>query len=465
MFAATARRERVAQERPAWKADAFAPASSLFSGVNWSVGLFGLMGYVFVIHSFRLNIGAAMIALSIVGVALRGRKLLLPPPLLWFGVWIIWGTVAIFWSPFPDLVVARAWDYAKLWVVFALIVNVLDDRPTARFYTVFWLAMVALFPIRGAFTNYLFGHNISGRFQWNFFFGNPNDLATYCLLPLAGCLSLLERERAGWVKLAAIGGVIIIPLVILATQSRGAVVGLAVFGAIVLWRLRRNALTWIVVPIAAVVVAMAAPKSVWDRLGRMVNLSSVETVGLADSSAEQRLEILRVGWTIFIEHPVGGVGLGVYPRVHETMVETRSNLSKFAGGGRDTHNTFLNIAAETGIVGLAMFVFGLLGSLLSGIRRRVNVVKMAAPKTANQLLTLEAGLIGYLVAAMFGTEHINAYPYLYMAIFMATAGTALSAQRSVQPLRGPSGIGSRKAIAQRSARLMPGRRATQPARP
>src|SRR5205807_10034040 len=101
--------------------------------------------------------------------------------------------------------------------------------------------------------------------------------------------------------------------------------------------------------ILALVISLAIPTSVWERLSGIAKLTSVETIAQADpeGSAEQRFEIQKVGWQIFVDNPVFGVGVGAYPLENARYAP--------ALGTRDTHNTYLNLAAEVGLPGLVLW--------------------------------------------------------------------------------------------------------------
>jgi O-antigen ligase len=78
-----------------------------------------------------------------------------------------------------------------------------------------------------------------------------------------------------------------------------------------------------------------------------------------------RSELVEGAARVFVDHPVVGVGLGSQPKA-----------SREAGGRRETsrnasHTTPLTVAAEGGVVGLALYVVFLLGSavLLAGVHR------------------------------------------------------------------------------------------------
>ena len=113
---------------------------------------------------------------------------------------------------------------------------------------IFFLACYALFPVRGTMVNYFVAHyTIFGRALWNYTYRNPNDLAALTLLPLSTAAALLATERTGWIRLGAIAGIAVLPVLILMTQSRGGFIALCVFAAFALRGQRRRLRTPLIV--------------------------------------------------------------------------------------------------------------------------------------------------------------------------------------------------------------------------
>src|SRR5262249_61415971 len=70
------------------------------------------------------------------------------------------------------------------------------------------------------------------------------------------------------------------------------------------------------------------------------------------------------GLHIARDHPLAGVGLGDFKRAYAERTGLRGKEPK-AGA---SHNTAVTVAAETGIVGLALFVWLLAAGLLAAFR-------------------------------------------------------------------------------------------------
>lgn len=402
------------------------PDGRITAGVEWTISFVALLLYVFVVHSFRLNVAAIAILIALGGVFLQGKPLRLPAPLVWFGAFWAWAFASSFASQWPDVSREATIEFAKIGIIFFVAYNAIQTRAQLRFFVFWTLAMYALFPVRGTIFNFLAGIGEFGRYAWNFVFQNPNDLAAYTLLIIGWCVAMSRARQAKWIRLASLGGVLVLSFIVVITQSRGGIIALTVMWAVTFWReiTRMRIKTWLLLGAAAAVLAVMAPDSVWERIRNMRHLQSTETLGQADSSAEQRFTIWRVAARVIRDHPVAGVGFGAYPQVN-SIYAGQSRELRFAGGKRDTHSMYLNVLAETGVIGLLLFS-GMIISTLVALTRAIRRMKAAGMDEMIQFVALRAAFVGFLFAAIFGTVHRVSFMYLFIASATLAAEFALN---------------------------------------
>jgi O-antigen ligase len=397
------------------------PSAVSHVGGPWlTVAMAGIGIYLWVIHSAKADLGSYAILLGLAGILLQPARLRFPAPLLWFGGWLLWAAItapmALDTAQTADTLV----EFGKLWLIFLLAANVAQSPRQLAALVVVWLAIYALYPVRGTFFNFFAGIQIFGRYAWNFIFRNPNDLAALTLLILALSVATLQgRQSRQWIRLSALAGTIVLPILIVITQSRGGILALGTFGLMVLVQYRREARGLAITALAAGAVYFAAPPEVWDRLGGILGVRSPEVLREADveGSADQRFEIWKVAAAISQDHRITGVGLGNYPATHAAYAST-GNFAPTARGARDTHSIYLNALAETGVVGL-LLLLAMFGSALRGGWRTAAALGERDPVAAQQLRTLVVGLVAFLQAGIFATLHVVAFPYLYMGILAA----------------------------------------------
>jgi O-antigen ligase len=209
-------------------------------------------------------------------------------------------------------------------------------------------------------------------------FEQPNPFAGYLatVLPLALVLALRRPTRplTGLALFALVGA----SLGILLSQSRGAWLGTALALAVMLlaWSPRSRAilgLGLLALPAGFVLAANRLVPASWtERLASVVEnfgVFDVRTVQLTSENFAlvERMAHWQAGWYMFLDHPLLGVGAGNYPAAYEEYA-----LPGWREALGHAHNYYLNMAAETGLVGLVALVLLLAAVyrlLLGGLRR------------------------------------------------------------------------------------------------
>lgn len=399
---------------------------------GWTPALVCILVYLFVVHSYRLPLGSTAIGVGLVALALEARPPRIPSFLLWWGAFLLWALLTMSAGISPAASWERWLDFGKLWLIAFLVANAARSEKQWRIVIVGWLAMFALFPFRGTTVNYLSGISHMGRYAWNFAFANPNDLASIALLMLALCVAFVKTPNPTWVRWSARLGAASLPLLIVVTGSRGGLLAMAVFFAVLLAFSKRKLGTVTLGLIAFVIAFPLMPANIKQRFLNMRFLQDTETIGLADSSAEQRYRILQVAKEVAGDHPMFGVGLGNYPMANELYAAGRPEWA-IAQGRRDSHNTYLTIASETGISGLlfmAAAAASLLISLVSAQRRGRKLSAFVADRELEDALVNRppafiAGTISFLVACIFGSYFYLIFPFLFAVTVQGVMHTSI----------------------------------------
>jgi putative inorganic carbon (HCO3(-)) transporter len=370
-----------------------------------------------VVARVRRGLPAVTVSRALGWVAGFGAVMLLTAPLsIWPG-----GAVSVF----IDL-------YSKVILIFALMVHTITTR--ARFNRLLSLVVAgtAYIAIR-AVLDYGRGVNLieDGRVTGAVggLFGNPNDLALnmVAFLPLA--LALMQDRGAGpTVRLVALIGTPAMALAIIFSRSRGGAIGLAGMLLVFLYQMRRirPGLTAAVVVVCIATIPVL-PSSFTGRMASIFD-SEQDTTG----SREARKQLLREAAGAFKQNPLFGIGAGQF---------VNYNPDGRQEAWTETHNTFLQVAAELGLVGL--FVF--LAILYSGfaatrqtwrqVRSRGLGARARAPIFPNgsaphlYSAALLASLSGWVLAAIFGS--VAYYWTLYIILALAVTHGDITA-RDVQ---------------------------------
>ena len=194
--------------------------------------------------------------------------------------------------------------------------------------------------------------------------GNPNELATILVVALTLALGLAAVLRGSLVlRLLAFAAVAISAAGIFLTGSRGGLVALAV--AMLAFLLTGSRFRGRLV-LVAITLAFAT-------VGYYNNIASLETrERLTDvESGSGRTDLWEVGWRMVEDQPVRGVGGGNFEAVSPSYLLQPGVIERaelFIGSDpKVAHNSYLEIWAELGAVGLFLFLFILGFGLVSAL--------------------------------------------------------------------------------------------------
>lgn len=212
------------------------------------------------------------------------------------------------------------------------------------------VAAAAVFSAPGPFRG-LDAHDINDRLVGPL--GDGNFFGQHLLVGFALAVGLLRRQRLVVPWLTASGVALVSLVAIVATESRGAALGLFAI-TIVHLRVLPPRGRVIAVALAVVAGALLLPSStLGERLGRApASVDSALQHGVAeDTAVSGRLSENIAGLRMTLDHPLLGVGIGNYPRQYldySREIGMDARLEQ-----RNAHNLHLEVAAETGLIGAA----------------------------------------------------------------------------------------------------------------
>jgi putative inorganic carbon (hco3(-)) transporter len=343
---------------------------------------------------------AALVLLTLIGETMFGqRKLLFAWPegglLIAFLAAAAFSCLTALWPGYAADGVA---DLAKMALTYFFLVNCVNSERGLR--GVMWIMVIGgLFPAAGTLRNYLEGNPYEGRASWVGIFANPNEVA-YSLVILVPLLAYLATPRSWAVRLILLVVLILYVAAIYVTFSRGGLVGLAAVIALCAWR-KRN-LWFQGLALLLLVGGLAFASRFWTRGEDFSQLNS-------DVSFQQRLATSQAGFDMFMDHPMLGVGFGcsviAWPLYAPAGLYTRGALV--------THNTFVQVLSETGLLGFLPFVL-LIGFSLYHARKLA-----LQPATADSGAAVEVALWGLVVCGMSGGYVLTWFPYLLLGLAAA----------------------------------------------
>jgi len=220
--------------------------------------------------------------------------------------------------------------------------------------------------------------------------GNPNELGAYCVYAIPLVFYQFESKKPVFLKMISIIIMGFLLFTIILSFSRGAFVSLMVVLVLLLLRsFKKGTNKWTLALLIILVATLfsLAPQSYWAR---------IQAVRIDAGSG--RFYIWRDGIRMFLDHPLLGVGPKNFPIYYATSYGKMFRV----GRPRAAHNTYLEIAAEMGVIGLFLFL-SLIWVVLRDLKRtKSKLNKDKFFQVGNIVEFLEMGFIGLMVWAVFG---------------------------------------------------------------
>ena len=230
--------------------------------------------------------------------------------------------------------------------------------------------------------------------------GDPNYFARMLLLAIPPAVVLAFHAPRKWQRRLALAASAVIVVTLAATYSRGAMLALAVMGVMMLQALHVRWQSTAAAAVAMLLVVLLLPSSVTRRFVTIEEFlpGRHEEPLRPDSSFQERRLLMSVAWVMFGANPIGGVGLANYTTRYDDYVGATGSAFRQYGDGVDRHyphNLALEIASETGVIGLVAFAALLVAAWRSFSRA-------AGDEELGPLASsMKIALVGFLVAGLF----------------------------------------------------------------
>lgn len=250
--------------------------------------------------------------------------------------------------------------------------------------------------------------------------GPVRDPNYYCQILVPGfalALGIALAARTGRWRAAGLVAAVLITVAILLTASRGGLLAAAV-ATVGLLLAHRKIQYLAVVAVPAIALLYFVP-SYYDRVTSVttaiVALASGQNAG--ETSVSGRLAEMRAAAILFAEHPVSGIGYGMFETRYQAISANYDMMLR--GEDRSAHSLYLETAAEQGAVGLAALLFLLGGSLRSVQLAQRQMALQKDVLGTRALQSMVAGAAGLFLSALFLHDAYAQHFWLVLAVLFA----------------------------------------------
>lgn len=392
------------------------------------LGVLGLASFAITIYALPqhlfpvlepLRIGALTAALA--GAGLAARWFLGGPfptagglRVFGFAAFLLAAIASPLWSVDPEASRWASGEALKMGLVYVAAASLLGTP--GRIRVVAWsMALAACVPAWYGMSNYLTETNLleGYRTRWEGSFLDPNRLSMALVASVILLLSLRSRLKAPLFRfsLLALAGLQI--ATIIATYSRGAVLGLGVgLLTLVLATPGGKGRALILVTVVVLAVGALAPDRFWNRTETIVTYEE-------DASAMGRINAWRTAGNIIERRPLTGIGAAAFTSAWASYAPGDAGSTAYVA-----HNLVLEVAAELGLIALLGFIV-LTAACMRGAWR---VARETSPVSL-EARGLLAAISGYLVCQMFAGFMLSFFLFLLFGMATACEQVTLAHQR------------------------------------
>jgi len=334
-------------------------------------------------------------------------------PIAWASIFLLFTTISLL-NAATETGSRQFGKYFELLKVFSVTyftIGMIDTK--SRLEKIIWVITVSLgfYGVKCGLFGLLRGGRILQGPGGMMMDNNDLCLAMAMNIPLLFFMGRQSGKR--WVYRSCLIAIALTCVTVVCTLSRGGILSTCLVGVLMLYKLKRRILPWLVMGAIAAATPVLLPKDVKARLATLQNPAQ-------EGSAAGRMHAWRVGMRMIADHPLLGVGFEGFLRNFRRYDPIDERLRFDVRDARVAHNTYLQVWAELGTFALIAFL-GMLFSTLRWLRRarRMAKVRDGPSWIASYADMFEVCFIGF----MFGANFLNRahFDLLYHLVAIAMA--------------------------------------------
>jgi O-antigen ligase len=333
---------------------------------------------------------------------------------------LIWFAISLAWAPDPSRGTELILQYTIAIFVAIIVITTIQEPRHARWVFIAFVVGATLSVVAGFLVSGLDPGSLDadeeGRLSGGG--GDPNVLAAGLVpaIVLAGAVFSRYRHPIGRIGIAFAVAIMMAGLV--ATQSRGGILSAiiaAVAALVVLRHHRAQVLAGLAIVATVAGLWFAAFPSAWQRVTEY------------QGGGTGRTDLWRIALRVNAAHPINGIGLGNFEAEAKLFVRRPGQLTYvrlIVDKPHVAHNTYLQILAETGVIGLLLWASAVL-ALMGATRRAGKELERARmPDLAMMARALLVAQIAMLAAMFFISDGFDKRLWVLLGLGAVLLGIA-----------------------------------------
>ena len=253
--------------------------------------------------------------------------------------------------------------------------------------------------------------------------GDANFWAQSLILAVPLALWSMRQGPTRLTRICAGAAGVMIVMGIALTQSRGGAMAMIIAVAVWLWfQGGRWRIAIVALPILIVLSVLLTGST--QRFEQLKNINDPAQSASFKGRLSENIAALQM-WR---DHPVLGVGANQFPANYRAYA---ADIGLDSRSDRNAHDSYLQVAAESGTLGLFAFVGMIVIALWCGLRARARLLEQGLKRAAGCTEALVAGLVGYACAAVLLHQSFPLYLWSWLGLL---AGTLLLSGYRMSPI-------------------------------
>lgn len=352
----------------------------------------------------------------IIDVLVTRRHLdLVQPVWLLSAVFVAFSAISGLWAPSLADWQHRLQILVSILMLQLMVANLINSKKRLEIAIVILITTFTLNAFAGIFQQLSGSTERSIGLTWD-----PNVFAAELLTVFPFAYFSFYAQTKPTLKIASAISALMIVIAILFSESRGILIGLVALLPLLFLGTRRHAgITAIFLVVTIVVGVIALPATFEDRI--------LESLEGADRGGAGRYDIWGIGWEMWQSYPILGVGSGNFVEEFRSFLFKTPSAHIALGSGISPHNIFLNVLAETGLVGFSIFLIMVL-AMIRKLKKTLTIWHNLH-RVQEYYMTMA---IGYAVMAYFfaGITVMNEYQKLLWVLIGLVIAMSNLAQRA-----------------------------------
>jgi probable O-glycosylation ligase (exosortase A-associated) len=325
-------------------------------------------------------------------------------------IFIGWMVITTVFAAYPALAQQQLLKVVKIQLMIFVALMLINDKERLNWLVLTIAMSIGFYGLKGGIFTILQGGIYRVQGPPGTFIGGNNEvgLALAMTIPLLYYCARYASQR--WLRLTLLGTMLFSALAAIGTQSRGALLAMAVMGTMFWFKSKQKVTIALCAIVAIGAIVLVMPEQWYDRMNTIRNYDT-------DKSALGRINSWQFAWNVAKDRPFGGGFETFRPRMFRQYAPNPTD-------SHDAHSIYFEVLGEHGFVGLGLFLLLGMFTWFSAGRIRRAASRLSELRWLGDLAAMvQVSLVAYATAGIFlGMAYFD---YYYNLVLIIVVGRVL----------------------------------------